>query len=127
MEVRTFTQGDTLVPLTAILKDGTGAVVNLTEQSVYFIMENVFTEVNKVDKKSVQITDAEHGEVQYNWEDGDVSEAGTFWGYFVRYITTGSSSAPVIKTATHPVGKQLQIVFVESPVDVEEEPEEPAP
>ena len=116
MEIRKFTQGDVLVPLTAILKDGTGAVVNLTDHDVVFYMEDVFTLTNKVDGKAAQITDAANGEIQYNWEDADVDTPGTYWGYFVRSITLGSSAAPVVKKATHPVGKQLQIIFEPSPV-----------
>lgn len=115
MEIRKFTQGDTLVPLTAILKDGTGNVIDLTDQEVVFVMEDVFTKVNKVASSPAQITNAANGAVQYNWADTDVDTPGTYWGWFVRSVVMGDSANPSVKTATHPVGKQLQIVIEESP------------
>lgn len=114
MDTRRFTQGDTLVPLTAILKDGTGTVVPLSGQEVQFVMEDCFTKANKVSKPAV-ITDADAGAVQYNWEDEDIDTPGTYWGWFIRYTTEGNSVAPVVKKAHHPVGKQLQIIIEESP------------
>lgn len=116
MEIRRFTQGDTLVPLTAILKDGAGALVDLTNQDVIFVMEDVFTKANKINGKAAQITDAVNGEVQYNWEDEDVDTPGTYWGWFIRRMVMGNSALPQVKPATHPVGKQLQIIFEESPL-----------
>jgi len=108
MDVREFTCGDIGVSLYATLQDGAGSAIDLTDQTVTFTMESVLSPgTNKVDGEAAAIVSAALGTVRYDWKANDVNTAGVYWGYFIRHSALGK--------ATHPVGKQFQIVFRDMP------------
>jgi hypothetical protein len=76
-------RGDTAIPLTAILSDGTGPL-DLTGITVRFKMRGATLSTTKVDSPAVpdpdQITNK--GKVKYEWADSDVDTPGNFVGEF---------------------------------------------
>lgn len=60
-----------------IVKDG--SAVNLTGATVVFSMYNE-ARVRKIDKQACTITNATAGIVQYQLQEGDTSEEGSFTG-----------------------------------------------
>ncbi|MBN2118523.1 MAG: BppU family phage baseplate upper protein [Anaerolineales bacterium] len=107
MKTRIFTQGDRLISLAAILKNADGTVVDLSDASVKFTMENVLTRANKVDAKAAVVVDAEAGSVRYDWAAVDIDTPGTYYGWFIRQV--GGLDAH------YPVGDQLRIVILAKP------------
>jgi hypothetical protein len=107
---RDFVKHDRLTQLYAVLQDGSGKAIDLLGQSILFYMVYADTKIVKVNGKAASIVDAELGEVSYTWEAADVDEVGKFWGYFVR-VKDGL-------TGTHPIGEQLLIHIVPSPIAI---------
>jgi len=77
LEQNTFKKGDTNDPYTATIRKG-GRVRDLQNaDTVEFFMED--REGNlKVDAGTMMITNADNGEVEYNWSPSDVDTAGIF-------------------------------------------------
>jgi len=72
-------QNDTLPTLTAVLKDSTGTVVDLTNCSVTFKMgSEIATKTNS----AALITSATGGGVKYQWTASDTDTAGIYLGEF---------------------------------------------
>jgi hypothetical protein len=72
----TIKQGDTLPPLTAVLRDAAGNVVDLTGCAVRFIAGSQGRE--PILDKAALVADAEGGIVEVPWAIGDTETAGTY-------------------------------------------------
>ncbi len=85
--VETFKQGATGQDIEATLRDQDG-VVDLTNASsvqIHFLDD----EGETITKNDVEITDAEKGEVKYEWKSGDIIETKGI--YQVEVIVTDAS------------------------------------
>jgi hypothetical protein len=74
-------QNDTSPALQATLKDGSGAVINLTGCSVNFHMREVGSSEVKTDA-SASISDELNGVVYYQWASADTDTIGSFEAEF---------------------------------------------
>ncbi len=82
--------GDTLIAIAAALKRPDGTVVDLTDKTLKFTMVDSENSVKVAETATnVTVTDATAGEVQYDVQDDDVDEEGTFNAYFI--VEDGSS------------------------------------
>jgi len=70
-------ENDTLPAIRAILKDSSGAVVNLTNATVRFHMRNTSNSNIKVDSAAT-VVDAAGGVVDYEWTSADTDVAGQY-------------------------------------------------
>lgn len=104
------TAHDTLTPISAQLqqKDSTGTLTNvdLTGMTVKFKMVNsTGGAVVAETATGVTVTSAANGRVQFDFSAAHVTRPGTYWGWFVVY--SGSEST------TFPQGRGLKIVIHE--------------
>lgn len=78
--------GDTVPPIRQILKSK-GSILDLTDATVEFWMTLDLTSAaeNSIGG-ACSVIDAEGGEVEYVWADGDTDVPGTYFGEFV--VTT---------------------------------------
>tara|TARA_R110000772_G_C13235731_1_gene433187 strand:- start:187 stop:507 length:321 start_codon:yes stop_codon:yes gene_type:complete len=76
----TIKQNDTSPSISATLKDGSGAALDLSGAYVRFHLKGVDGSL-KVDA-AVLLTDAANGVIQYNWASGDTDTAGTYYAEF---------------------------------------------
>jgi len=74
-------KNDTSPALRVIIEDKDGNPVPISGASVYFSLTNQDGEY-LVDTQAAVINDGDAGDVQYNWQDGDVSEVGQLNGEF---------------------------------------------
>lgn len=80
----TIKKGALLPPLIAVLKDGTGAVVDLTTATtVKFSMASVPGGTRKVNAAAVTVVDAPNGKVSYQWAGTDTDTPGNYAGEFL--------------------------------------------
>ena len=99
LETHRITVGDTLTPMGVQLKQrntsGVLAAVNLTGATVKFSMvaEDGTVIVDEA-TTGVTVTDAEEGQVQYDFQAADVEEAGTFYGWFTVYSSGERDTYP---------------------------------
>lgn len=92
----TWTEGNTLEPLTFQLTDESGGGVNLASTDVtFFMLPQGEDQTLKVDAGECDIIDSANGWVKYEFADADVDTPGKYWIWFVR--TRGG------KTQNHPV------------------------
>lgn len=68
---------DQLPEIVAILKDATGAVINLSGCTVRFIMTSKADGTTAVDEPAT-VVDAVNGKVKYSWAAGDTDLGGSF-------------------------------------------------
>lgn len=92
---------DQLPEIVAILKDATGAVINLSGATVRFIMVSKDDGSGVIDAPAT-VVDAVNGKVKYSWEVGDTDTSGTFNSEFE--VTFGSGLSE-----TFPNNKNLQV------------------
>lgn len=82
-------QNDTAPSVRAILKDGSGTVINLTSASVRFHMKDLAGTV-KVDAAATIVDPASSGIVQYNWAGSDTDTTGTYYAEFEVTYSDGT-------------------------------------
>lgn len=82
-------QGDTSPSLRVKLKNPDQSAANLTGASVRFHMRAVDASVASVDHDAT-IVDVTGGEVQYDWQAGNTSAAGSFYGEFEVTFSDGT-------------------------------------
>ena len=70
-------KGDTSPSLLAILQDGDGVAVDVTDASIRFHMTPLGSSTVKVDATAV-IVDGATGSVRYEWASGDTDTEGAF-------------------------------------------------
>jgi len=97
--------GDTRTVLSVTLKQknesGVETVVDVSSGTVTFKMVDIAgTEV--ISSGSVTSDDAANGQVSYDFQDADVDEPGTYYGYFVYTVSGETDHFPV-------KGRKLQI------------------
>jgi hypothetical protein len=81
-------QNDTSPALQATLKDGLGAVVDLTGASIRFHMRKTGDTTAKVDATAV-IENADNGLVYYSWVAADTDTIGSYEAEFEVTFTGG--------------------------------------
>lgn len=81
-------QNDTSPALQATLKDGLGAVVDLTGASIRFHMRKTGDTTAKVDAAAV-IENADNGLVYYSWVAADTDTIGSYEAEFEVTFTGG--------------------------------------
>ena len=82
-------QNDTSPAVSATLKDGDGAAVDITGASVRFHMRKEGSSDATVDAAAI-ITDAAAGQVRYTWVADDTAIAGTFIAEFEVTYSNGA-------------------------------------
>lgn len=70
-------RNDTSPAITETLQDEDGNVIDITDSSVKFIMQDPNEDTVKI-SSSAEITDAEGGQVKYDWEEDDTDTAGYY-------------------------------------------------
>ena len=90
-------KNDTLPDLTATLRDGDFAVVDLTGATVRFNMRDASGTV-KINNVGASIVVAVDGTVKYEWVTGDTDTAGEFDGEFE--VTFGAGGIETFPNAT---------------------------
>lgn len=107
--------GDTLIPISATLRQADGTVVDLTSLDVLFTMVSSDGTV-KVAETAADTTDATAGEVQYDLQDADCDTAGTYYIYFITEDAGGEQN-------TYPAEQgAMRVTFVEpgsADIDIE--------
>lgn len=104
--------GDTLRPLAVALTQedeaGVSAAVDLTGLVVKFKMVNAGdgSVAVALTTTGVSITDADNGEVEYDFLTGNTITAGVYWGYFV--VVDG------VETDHFPVGPERYKILIDS-------------
>tara|TARA_R110001606_G_scaffold374883_1_gene532923 strand:- start:249 stop:572 length:324 start_codon:yes stop_codon:yes gene_type:complete len=93
-------QNDTLPTLTAVLKDASGTVVDLTNCTVTFKMGS---EVATKTSAAATITSATQGGVSYQWTASDTDTAGIYLGEFEVVKPTGLKE-------TFPNGEPFRVI-----------------
>lgn len=96
-------RGDQLPALVVILKDATGAVVNLTGATVRFIMVNRYDGSPVIDA-SATVVDAAAGKVAYSWDAGETTVSGFYSAEFEVTFASGLS-----RTFPNDTNIQIQI------------------
>ena len=82
-------QNDTSPAISAVLRDSSGAAIDLSSASAVFHMKAVGASTLKVDA-SASVTDPENGAIQYDWASGDTDTPGTYYAEFKVTYTDGS-------------------------------------
>lgn len=70
-------QNDTLPSIEATLRDGSGAIIDLTDSTVRFHMRGKSERIAKVDSPAV-IVDPTAGTVRYDWSPEDTDTPGDY-------------------------------------------------
>lgn len=83
-------QNDTSPSIRATLKDGSGAVINLTDAVVRFHMRLVGATTTKTDSAASIVSPATGGIVQYDWVAADTNTVGSYQAEFE--VTFGDNS-----------------------------------
>lgn len=97
-------QNNTSPSLQAILKDGSGTVINLTGASVRINMKAVGGTGLKVNS-AMTIVNATGGIIQYDWQSGDTDTVGSYALEFEVTYSDGSLE-------TFPNSKNLSVTVV---------------
>jgi hypothetical protein len=72
----------------AQVKDSDNTVVDLTNCTAVFTMKNIDSDAIKVNRQSVNITDATNGKFEYRWSGTDTDTVGI---YYVEFEVTSAS------------------------------------
>jgi hypothetical protein len=75
-------QNDTSPKIRATLKDGSGTVINLTDATVRFHMKSLNDGTVSIDASATVVSPATSGVVEYEWQSGDTSTAGSYQAEF---------------------------------------------
>ena len=73
-------QKSTWPPLEATLLQA-GEPIDLSDATVHFVLARA-SNVNKIYREAEIVGDATEGNVKFDWQEGDVEEAGVFYGEF---------------------------------------------
>lgn len=83
-------QNDTAPALRAILKDGDGEAIDLTDATIRFHMREIGGSTVKVDGVSPAQLPPTSGIVQYDWVAADTDTVGSYQGEFEVTYSDGS-------------------------------------
>ena len=87
-------RGDLLPKLKAVLRDATGAAINLTGTTVTFRMRLVGSSGPAKVERSASITSATGGEVEFTWQPADTDTVGVFFAEWIVNFGTSKQTHP---------------------------------
>jgi hypothetical protein len=103
----TIKRGDTAPAIAGVLLDARKRPVPIADDDVvrFYMRNRDLSQGGEIAGKLATVTDAEDGEVEYRWEDGDTDVDGVYDGEFVIEFFGGGKE-------TFPNGEYINIVIL---------------